>query len=263
MTEKNHRSDLRPVRLLYWDYGKSARHGSCNRHSHLYWQLEIIISGTPELKAGNQTFSLAANDMALIPPRCSHRFNYFQKPRESWSFKFTCEGPAGKCEPFIIRDMPEAAAIRTALIMIAASNEDMSKSVTVRALLSAIISMTSQENITVTDYTPLKAAVCGLLRRGGGKLVTIKCLSANLGYSPDYLSKLVKAETGQSLKQIIDTERLTMIRRQLAYSEENIAETAAGMGFPDQFTFSHFFKRLSGLSPQTYKARCHLAGKER
>jgi AraC-like DNA-binding protein len=74
-----------------------------------------------------------------------------------------------------------------------------------------------------------------------------------MGYSADYFSTLFKKETGIQLKKFIDQEIYKTAIRMLKYSDDSIHEIAEKLGFSDQFTFSHFFKRVSGESPKQFR----------
>ncbi len=70
--------------------------------------------------------------------------------------------------------------------------------------------------------------------------------------SPKYLSESLKAECGQSAREIIDERLLTEAKALLAQSALSISEVGYRLGFAEPSSFSRFFKRLSGLSPSEY-----------
>ncbi len=71
--------------------------------------------------------------------------------------------------------------------------------------------------------------------------------------SPNYLSSVVKAKSGRTAIQWIET--ITMIHAQhyLGSTQLSIKEVAEKMHFPDQSTFGRYFKKHSGVSPSEYR----------
>ena len=55
---------------------------------------------------------------------------------------------------------------------------------------------------------------------------------------------------------MIDRERASMARHYLEFSDMNIGEIAAHMGFASLFAFSGFFRLHNGCSPRAFRAAC-------
>lgn len=74
-----------------------------------------------------------------------------------------------------------------------------------------------------------------------------------LAVSPDYLGQAVKTVTGKTPLTIISERILLEARTVLAYSDLNISETAAFLGYYEPTHFARFFRRQTGLSPQAWR----------
>ena len=72
-------------------------------------------------------------------------------------------------------------------------------------------------------------------------------------YSRNHFSVLIRRMTGLTAKDFLNQLRVESAKRYLRYSDKNIGEIAAIMGFSSQFHFSDFFKRMTGSSPLHYK----------
>ena len=75
------------------------------------------------------------------------------------------------------------------------------------------------------------------------------CISAR------HLSSITKDVTGETPKQTIDEFLITEIKLMLTFSEMSIQQIADYLHFPDQSYFGRFFKRFTGMSPQSYRKK--------
>lgn len=73
--------------------------------------------------------------------------------------------------------------------------------------------------------------------------------------SERYLSKLCKAETGQTPKVLINQSLIGEIKNALLTTEMSHQQIADRFGFPDQSAFGQFFKRQEGISPSEFRKK--------
>lgn len=74
-----------------------------------------------------------------------------------------------------------------------------------------------------------------------------------LHVTPRYLSQTVKEVTGKSAGELIDEMVIIEAKALLNDVSVTIAQVAESLYFSDQFFFSKYFKRLTGLSPSEYR----------
>ena len=83
--------------------------------------------------------------------------------------------------------------------------------------------------------------------------ITIKDLSILTGFNESYFSRYFKHHIGISPKQYILKTKINFAKHLLADKGLTVKETAALVGFSDQFIFSKKFKSICGVSPSSYK----------
>ncbi len=88
---------------------------------------------------------------------------------------------------------------------------------------------------------------------------TLKDLSRFIGYSEKYCSEWFVAHMGQSFSSYVKQLRVERAIDLLA-SQRRLAEIATAVGFQDQYAFSHFFKKATGISPQGYREQARRLG---
>ena len=77
--------------------------------------------------------------------------------------------------------------------------------------------------------------------------------AAALCITPKHLTELVKDATGRTASEWIAEAVALEAKALLQNPALTVAQVAAGLQFTDQFAFSRFFKRSTGLSPTAYR----------
>lgn len=82
---------------------------------------------------------------------------------------------------------------------------------------------------------------------------SVQDYAAMLNITPKYLSQTVKEITGKTAGEFID--EIVMMEAKVVLNDPalTIAQVSAYLNFPDQFSFSKFFKKQSGISPSKYR----------
>ncbi len=71
--------------------------------------------------------------------------------------------------------------------------------------------------------------------------------------SANYLSDLLKKETGKNAKEHINDFVIEKAKTWLLSSNDSISQIAYGLGFNYPHYFSRLFKARTGISPQKYR----------
>ena len=75
-----------------------------------------------------------------------------------------------------------------------------------------------------------------------------------LSVTHNHLSEVVKTVTGRTSTDMVNDRMLLEIKRLLQYSTLNISEIAYQLNFSDQSYFSKYFKKLTSISPNDFRA---------
>lgn len=92
------------------------------------------------------------------------------------------------------------------------------------------------------------------------RIKTVKEFAANLGVHPNYLNRLVKKGTGQSVSIHITSRLLEEAKILLLRTEWSFHQIGYSLGFEDQSNFTAFFKRNTGITPSNFQAELRVAG---
>ncbi|MFI8493144.1 response regulator [Peribacillus butanolivorans] len=93
--------------------------------------------------------------------------------------------------------------------------------------------------------------------------INLDTLSKLVFLSGQYLSRLFKQETGNTITQYITFRRLEEAKKCLIYSRENVMEVSEKCGFSDPNYFTRVFKKYEGVTPTQYQQQSLIGRKKR
>ncbi|WP_437821180.1 helix-turn-helix transcriptional regulator [Sorangium sp. So ce1078] len=94
----------------------------------------------------------------------------------------------------------------------------------------------------------------------GRGLPTVRSCARALGYSPDYLSDLLRAETGTSARTRIHRAVIEAAKARLLASAASTSEVAYALGFEHPQHFSRLFREKTGMSPGEWRRAAGTPG---
>ena len=83
--------------------------------------------------------------------------------------------------------------------------------------------------------------------------IPLSLLANKVGLQENYLSQLFKKETGVTITQFIQNEKVEEAKKLLELTTEPVTAIAAKLNFYDQNHFIKIFKRYTGLTPNRYR----------
>lgn len=104
--------------------------------------------------------------------------------------------------------------------------------------------------VRLEDYLKSCFDADGPLSRG---LPSVKDCAREMGYSPNYLSDLLKKETGKNTQEHIHCHLIEKAKNLLLGTEEPVYRIAYALGFDYPQHFSKLFKNKTGMSPAAYR----------
>ena len=83
--------------------------------------------------------------------------------------------------------------------------------------------------------------------------ISLVSVSREIAVSPNYLSALVRKETGSTFIELLTKRRMKEAQSLLKYPAFKIKDVAIKCGYVDQHYFSYSFKKETGMSPIQFK----------
>ena len=80
-------------------------------------------------------------------------------------------------------------------------------------------------------------------------------ISETVGYSPSYLAREFKKQTGLTIQQYLRTRRLELAMLALRSSEDSVLDICHRLGFGSQSYFTEQFRKAFGMTPTEYRRK--------
>jgi two-component system response regulator YesN len=90
------------------------------------------------------------------------------------------------------------------------------------------------------------------------KNITLDLVAAEVGLSPQYLSKVFKKKYGSTFIEYITNKRLNYAKELLRKGNMSIKEISKLIGYEDPNYFCKVFKKETGTSPKNYRTKAAI-----
>ena len=109
------------------------------------------------------------------------------------------------------------------------------------------------KNYSMPEYSYLVRNVMNYVTLHISEKLTLSVIAAYFQKNPSYLSEQFHKETGESLTEFIQKERMQTAIRYFNTTNMSVAEVAGNVGIHDFGYFSRLFKKHIGRTPSQYK----------
>ena len=92
--------------------------------------------------------------------------------------------------------------------------------------------------------------------------ISLNSMAQDIGYNEHYISRKFKGETGESLFDYINQQKIQMAKLIFSDKKLSIAEVSDRLSFSSPSYFSSVFKRQTGISPVEYQQKYRKINKE-
>jgi|GEM_PF-4772799 len=106
---------------------------------------------------------------------------------------------------------------------------------------------------TKTQHKKVIGQIIALLQEHYAGNISLEWLSAQIHLNSNYISRLIKKETGETFTDLLTGIRIQEAKRLLQNPLSKIYEVSSQTGFEDPHYFSVKFKKSTGISPSEYR----------
>lgn len=212
------------------------------------------------MTAGGRTHEVGPGSTVFLPPRCEHSFQESTGRRPlCLVVDFDWRGSV-KHGPALGRlTQAEAGEIRRHLAEVTrlpdpaqSGSRLLVAGVTLR-LLDVLLRSLSLLPAQAREKPAFVRHFDRELRKFPEPLPPITAVAARMGYQTDYLNRIFKKATGQTLREYRDARVIERAQR-LLREDRRVGDVCADLGFLDQNYFSRWFRKYTGVQPRAWAA---------
>lgn len=262
---------------------KHYRYTPIFKHKHSFFEMLYVYSGNIEQNIMGNKINLKEGDICIIPPDVEHSIGIFDdtvlinvfirsttfndtflevlSDENILSSFFTKILYTKNYNNYIIFRTNNNASIRTFIshiIIESIENEQYSHKIVDNFLMILFAYLLRDKTNTVELPQELQkstkhlTAILTYIQRNY-KTVTLDDLSKEFHFTVPYLSKLIKANTGHTFKEMIQTIKLNKAIELLTSSDLKIRDISDVIGYEDPNHFIRTFKKVYEVSPNQYR----------
>lgn len=259
-------------------------------HKHEYFQIQVNLAGDTQHHVGGTVRPFTARTLSFVLPHRMHLVPH--PPGTQWlvvNFSQRFLRPDLAVDPLDLEDVPLALApelapfqfqehldftfdeagfaeVRALLGTMERENaaRRLASLARIRGCLLELLALTCQRwerellalVATQAQQGSRRAALARVLRYLRDELAgepTLADAAEAASLSPNYLTHLIKKETGKTFTELLTERRLALAQELLLATGERIGEIARRCGFADEAYFARRFRQWHGVSPRAWR----------
>jgi AraC-like DNA-binding protein/mannose-6-phosphate isomerase-like protein (cupin superfamily) len=224
-------------------------------HSNEY-QIEYFAAGGGAIRIGQRWMEFAPGSFCFIPPLVRHEILYAQSQQlDNYSIKFRFIGdsriksPPGS--PFLMEVAEEKQAGVLSMLKKIVGEYTMDLPISLESLnrLIALVYELKEREGAGEEDDSLASRVKRIVRAGYASSLRVSAIAAQVGVSPEHLSRNFHKTTGKTLSEYITVCRLRSALVMLQNTALPIKQVAAECGFQSVHYFCNRFKKYYAHTP--------------
>jgi AraC family transcriptional regulator len=218
--------------------------------------LALVLDGSMQKRFATDTWSLARDSFATLPPGAAHATDFGAKSTHVLTV-FPCSDEAGLLFTRFLRERREISAPAAVTLgrRIACEIEapDASSALAVEGLVLQLLALGERESATPARLSPVwLSSVVELLRDRTPHAPSLGELATEAGVHPGHLARAFRQAFGVTVCEYSRSLRLDWAAARLE-DDAPLAQVALEAGFADQSHLTRAFRRHFGVTPGRYR----------
>lgn len=254
-------------------------------HSRLFdgLLLGFMLKGSMKMQIHFFEYEINAGDIAVLPPQLLLDTKYLSEDAEIVTIAISLDFMSAfpmlrefvmndqlRWQP-VVRLQEEESSLQNELINLIKGFYDKkaspNKAEILRHLVMAMINMIAEVYTEMPNSRSLSKSrtheiidnFYQLILKHAGEQRNVNFYAEKLHLTPQYLSTFLKEKTGRSVSQWIDHMLILEAKTLLKSTNLSIKEISHALNFGETSIFCRYFKRISGVSPTSYRHQKTIA----
>ncbi len=236
----------------------------CPATWHADFELQYCIEGSLTFEMDGVAYTLHEGEFLLIPPKTSHATVAADAGTRKLVFAFK---PEAKCEfvsealeqmktPRVTRGSENFKRLLFMMLEYAYISAPLSAeaigsltSLMLYEVFRCIHPVQEQRGLKIKVFESDRRAndITTFIRENISHNIGVEDVADHLHICVRHINRIAKSETGYTVTELINNEKLACIKR-LLRSDLSLHDIAAQVNFSSEYTLNRFFKRYEGLS---------------
>ena len=250
-------------------------------HKHIFFELVYVLHGSAMHHLGNEIIQIQSGDYFIIDTGTAHCYRdtrdfeivnclflpedidraltdcptlstllsnqvlRFGVPVDIHAADRTLHDTDGAIKRLILRMEQEFHANRT-------GSMELLRCYLTEALVHAVRATEAAESGRPLHETT--TAIAEYLKKHFAEPFSLNTISAEFGYTPQYLSSLFHKDMNMTLQTFVQQLRVQKASQLLLEKKHTISEIAQEVGYTDSKHFTRIFRKHTGLSPRVFRS---------
>jgi len=261
------------TKILWAEKTTLAVGAKVRKHTHEYYHLFYVLSGSCEFVVEDKSFIATADNYILFPPNAPHEIleNKNAEKTVNLEIKFALyDDNIDKILKKSEISIQSNQFVRVMSIYIInnwlSSSYEMRKNVSLY-LYSILLYLTNVDSnvnridsryIDISCYDEISRKIIRHIEENYAVRFSLKNLGRTLGYNSNYLCYVFKNNTGITIVEYLNYIRIRRAAELFSYSGECVQTAGSIVGFENISHFSRTFKKIVGVSSNQYKAALQI-----
>ena len=237
-------------------------------HFHNYYEIYFMVHGKCTFSVEDRFFEINKNNMLIIPPGLIHKAEDYPQTSDRIILNFSADCISHELKKrlsdfrknnfYVPHDAGYVLEILENIQTELTNIDEISNEMRFCYLSILLAYITRNKSILDDSFTPshsvkLTNSLIKYISNNYCNDITVKDLSEEFRYSPNYISFLFKQNIGISFSKYLTLQRLKHAEHMLTTTNKPIQRVAIECGFNDSNYFSIVFRKALGISPSKYR----------
>jgi AraC family transcriptional activator of pobA len=240
-----------------------------HRHARLH-QVLLVEKGGGSVTLDGKSHALSQGSLVNVPPDHVHSFR-FEKDTRGWVTTLADElmdellvgvgTQRSEVNQATVLQSDAFIAKTVQQIWLEFSSQEKARALMLRGLSGVLLAWVARQlaAASISDAQANDSVLVqrfkALIEQNFASHWKVSQYAKALSISPTHLSRLTRANNGQSALHMIEARLMREARRNLAYTNLSISSIAYALGFSDPAYFSRVFTRDAGISPKAFRSQ--------
>lgn len=242
-------------------------------HHHSFFETHMLLQGSQAYQLENGQELVAGEGEALVlPPETTHRGLWQSDDMAKVAFAFSIRKNDDQARSPLLDSFlkePAVYAISDTLptLINLLMQEIMAQQRFCRPFLDSVLYQlvlsfarlspaSPRENQALEEARSVDSRVGEITRyieAHIGETIQVSDIAAHIHISPKQINRILQRELQLNCGAYVDRKKAERAKELLAYTDMQIPDIAAALGFANSFSFSKFFRRVEGLPPGLFR----------